>query len=340
MRSVRLGATWALVALGCWACGSSAPSSPTPTPTPTPVPSPKIAIISIDGLRPDALGQAAAPAIQGLARRGAYTWQAQTVLPSATLPGHASMLSGYEPSVHGLTWDDYRPDRGTITVPTMFTIAHEAGLRTAMVIGKTKLAHLNAPGTVDRYVITFEGDASVASEAVLQVASGVDLLFVHFPQTDYTGHSQGWMSAAYLQQIADTDQAVGRVLLALPPETTVIVTADHGGHGNTHGSSAALDTTIPWIIAGPAVLARGQLNTRVRTTDTAATALTALGLSVRSNATGRPVLEAFSGDAASQSSGLRTLLPTGGLRPGADGPALFERPLPRPEPSRERRAPQ
>lgn len=334
----RLGPVWGLVALGFWACGSAAPSSPNPVPTPTPVPSPKVAIISIDGLRPDALTQAAAPAIQGLARRGAYTFQAQTVLPSSTLPGHASMLSGYEPSVHRLTWGDYKPERGTITVPTVFTIAHEAGLRTAMVIGKDKLAHLNAPGTVDRYVLTALGDAAVANEAVAQLAAGVDLLFVHFPQTDYAGHGKGWMSATYLQQIADTDQAVGRVLLALPAETTVIVTADHGGYGTTHGSSAPLETTIPWIIAGPRIPARGQLSAAIRTTDTAATALYVLGLSLRSGATGKPVTEAVGSDQGTQATGVRTLLPAGGLAPGADQPAPFERPLPRPERSHERRA--
>jgi arylsulfatase A-like enzyme len=337
MSSVRLGAAWALVAFSAWACGPSAPSSPTPTAVPTPEPSPKVAIISIDGLRPDALGLGGAPTIQALAQRGAYTWQAQTVMPSSTLPGHASMVSGYEPSVHGLTWDDYRPERGTITVPTMFAIAHEAGLRTAMVIGKAKLNHLNTPGTIDRPVFTSQGDASVASEAVQQAAAGVDLLFVHFPQTDYTGHSQGWMSAAYLQQLADTDQAVAQVLLALPAETTVIVTADHGGHGNTHGSSASVDTTIPWIIAGPAVQARGQLATKVKTTDTAATALSVLGLSVRANATGRPVTEAFTRSDSSQSSGVSSLAPAAGVLPAAGGPALFERPGPRPERSRARR---
>lgn len=276
------------------------------------------------------MAQAVAPAIQGLARRGAYTWQAQTVVPSSTLPGHASMLSGYEPSVHRITWDDYRAEKGTITVPTIFSIAHEAGLRTAMVIGKDKLATLNAPGTIDRYVLTSQGDAAVANEAVAQLAAGVDLLFVHFPQTDLTGHAKGWMSATYLQQIADTDQAVGRILLALPPETTVILTADHGGNGITHGSAAPLDTTIPWIIAGPRILARGQLSMAVRTTDTAATALYALGLSVRSNATGRPVVEAFGSDATPQSTSVRALLPVG-PRPAPVGPAPFERPAPRPE---------
>jgi phosphopentomutase len=248
------------------------------------------------------------------------------------------MLSGYEPSVHRLTWGDYKPEKGTITVPTVFTIAHEAGLRTAMVIGKDKLVHLNAPGTVDRYVLTALGDAAVANEAVAQVAAGFDLLFVHFPQTDYAGHGRGWMSATYLQQIADTDQAVGRILLALPAETTVIVTADHAGYGTTHGSSAPLETTIPWIIAGPRVQPRGQLGTSIRTTDTAATALYVLGLSVRSNATGRPVTEAFSSDAAPQSSSARTLWPAVTLPSEPAGAASFERSLPRPERSHERRA--
>ena len=34
--------------------------------------------------------------------RGAYTWQAQTILPSLTLPSHVSMLTGFTPDVHGV----------------------------------------------------------------------------------------------------------------------------------------------------------------------------------------------------------------------------------------------
>ena len=95
------------------ACGSSLtqPSAvPTavPTPTPTPTPPPRVALISIDGLRPDVLTETQAPNILALAQRGAYTFAAQTVYPSTTLPGHASMLTGVEPSVHGITFDEYQ----------------------------------------------------------------------------------------------------------------------------------------------------------------------------------------------------------------------------------------
>jgi arylsulfatase A-like enzyme len=115
---------------------------------------------------------------------------------------------------------------------------------------------------------------------------------VHLPQTDLTGHAQGWMSSAYLDAIANADRAVGRVLAVLPEGTTVIVTADHGGHDFNHGTTQAADMRIPWVVAGPHIPAHA-LTRSIVTTDTAATAAWVLGLSLSGGATGRPVLEAF-----------------------------------------------
>jgi arylsulfatase A-like enzyme len=89
---------------------------------------------------------------------------------------------------------------------------------------------------------------------------------------------------------------VGRVLAVLPEGTTVIVTADHGGHDWNHGTTQAADMRIPWVAAGPHIRAH-VLTRSIVTTDTAATAAWVLGLSLSGGATGRPVLEAF--DAAS-----------------------------------------
>jgi N-acetylneuraminic acid mutarotase len=266
-----------------------------------------VLILSIDGLRPDGLQQAQTPNLDALARRGAYTLQAQTVFPPVTLPAHASMLSGYPPGVHGLTWNDYEPARGTITVPTLFSLARAAGLRTVMVVGKEKFAHLNAPGTVDAYVFATNGDQDVADQALAQMASGFDLMVVHLPNTDFFGHSTGWMSRTYLAQLSRTDEAVGRLLDACPDcpggqpgqsralseGTTVILTADHGGHGTVHGANIPEDMTIPWIIAGPGVLRDHPLAAPVSVMDTAATAAYILGLSLPPEASGRPVYEAF-----------------------------------------------
>ncbi len=79
--------------------------------------------------------------------------------------------------------------------------------------------------------------------------------------------------------------------------TVVIVTADHGGLGKTHGGEDPRSRSIPWIAAGPGVR-RGYDLTRegtltVNTEDTAATACWLLGLHPTVELDGRPVTAAF-----------------------------------------------
>ena len=281
------------------ACGSSLtqPSAmptafPTPTPTPTPPPPPKVALLSIDGLRPDAIISGVAPNILALALRGSYTWSAQTVYPSTTLPGHTSMLTGLDPIAHGVDFDMYR-DTFTLKVPTVLSLVHAAGGRSVMVVGKDKFRQLSAPGGTDSFVIATRGDADVANEVIALLPAGFEMLFAHFPDVDVCGHTNGWMSSDYFDRVRKADEAVGRVLQALPPETTVILTADHGGKDTVHGTRQALDMTIPWIVAGPRVVRRGPLTRPVRTIDTAVTILHLLGITAPGNVTGSVVLEPF-----------------------------------------------
>ena len=275
------------------ACGGGLTQpSAFPTAAPTPPPPPRVAIISIDGLRPDALTAENTPQILALAQRGSYTLTAQTVFPSTTLPSHTSMLTGVEPSAHGITFDVYR-DTFQLTTPTALSLAHVAGKRTVMVVGKEKFKQLVVVGGVDSYLCTTRGDADVVNEAIVRLSTGFDLLFVHLPQMDQTGHARGWMSAEYLAQLRQTDEAVGRLVAQLPPETTLIVTADHGGQLKNHGSKDRIDMTIPWIVTGPRVVKRGALSGAVRTVDTAVTALGLLGIPAPPNAAGKFVSEPF-----------------------------------------------
>jgi arylsulfatase A-like enzyme len=279
------------------ACGGGA-SSPTAVPTPvaaipTPPPIPKVVVISIDGLRADALAQAQAPEIRKLMARGVYTMRARTILPAMTLPAHTSMLTGLEPGVHKILWDDFRPDKGTIDKPTIFTIAHAAGKRTVAVVGKEKFKTLNVPGSIDSFAVVAT-DAEIANLAIVEAGVGFDLMFVHLPDVDLTGHSLTWMSPAYMAAVEAADTAVGRIVASLPPNTTVIVTADHGGRDKTHGSDIAEDTTVPWVAAGGKVPARGEMVGRVNEVDTAATALAVLGLRLPDGCSAQVVQETVS----------------------------------------------
>lgn len=324
MRACAALTVFSLVAalVGCTMPGSAptptaAPASPTPTllpsatpplPADTPLPSAtatpeqavieRVLIISVDGLRGDAVTPEITPNLMALAASGAATFQAQTVLPSSTLPAHASMLSGYDVPHHGVTWNDYIPSYGYIQTPTVFTLAHAAGYRTVMVVGKEKLVQLAVPGSVDSFTYVPGGDFDIAQAGVAEIQAGFGLLFVHLIGPDAAGHAYGWMSATYLGTVANSDEAVRRLLAALEEAglrqtTLVIVTADHGGHGTTHGSDLPEDTTIPWIIAGPGIAPGTPLSSSVRVMDTAATAIWALGLPRPADMDGRPVVEAF-----------------------------------------------
>jgi arylsulfatase A-like enzyme len=275
----------------------AATSTGTASPTPHPA-AQRVVIISIDGLRADGLLRSNIPRISVLINGGASSFSAQTVLPSVTLPAHASMLSGRCVSKHGIIWDDYEPDKGYLLGPTVFSVAHDAGLRTVMVVGKEKLKTIARPGTVDTFRFVPGSDEEIVHAALQDAAGGFGVLFVHLTFPDFIGHTQGWMSAAYLSIIGRDDTAVGALLDGLREgnlleATLIILTSDHGGHGQSHGSALPDDMTIPWIIFGPGVFESLSLKVPILTVDTAATGVWALGLQVPAGWDGRPVVEAF-----------------------------------------------
>ena len=258
-----------------------------------------VIIVSVDGLRPDALLQAETMNLKGLWKGGAYSWRAQTVFPSLTLPAHASMISGVTIEKHGVTWNNWDPAKGYISVPTVFSIAHQAGLTTAVVVGKLKILTLAPPSEVD----FFDNPSSEATDVGRSAASYFltrqpTILLIHFADPDSVGHRNGWLSPAQFQAIWNTDQALAPLLEALHQtnlfdQTLIIVTTDHGGHGWGHGTDLPEDMTIPWIAFGAPVKRGYRIQAQVRTYDTAATVLYALGLPIPASWEGRPVTEMF-----------------------------------------------
>ena len=251
-------------------------------------------VLSIDGCRPDALEAAGARHLLEFGARGARATRAFTIPLSLTLPSHSSMLSGYSLEAHGVHWNHPTPELGYIKVPTIFNVARAAGQRTVMVMGKDKFLTLMQPNTLDE-IHELAGDEDAIIEQAIWVArkGNFDLMFIHLPNPDLTGHVMGWMSAPYLAKIAHIDQLFSWLLQALPSDATVIVTADHGGHELGHGTDTDIDRHIPWMIDGPRIKKGLRFDRDISTTDTAATALHLLGLSVGEGAEGRVVQEVF-----------------------------------------------
>ena len=264
-----------------------------------------VILVSIDGLRPDAIAAVHAPTLQRLMAGGSYSLAASTIMPSKTLPSHTSMLTGVGPEVHGISWNSHEPDRlGFVEVPTVFELAHEAGLSTAAFVGKAKFRHLLDPSEVDYFEApTSNATTWMATRTAERAANYLrharpSLLFVHLGEPDYVGHTIGWMSPMYGWAVRQADAAVARLVDAADATYgeggyTIVISADHGGHARTHGTAAVEDRTIPWIAYGAGVRVNTQLLPGIRTFDTAATVLWALGVPVPGQWAGRPVVSAF-----------------------------------------------
>lgn len=272
-------------------------TSTVPPPPPAPPPPPtRVVIISEDGLAADALDPSLAPTHAAFAASGLRARVARTVGPSETLPTHSSMLSGFPPDVHGMTWDSYLPERGFIDVPTLFSVAHDHGLSTAMLVAKPKLQHLARPGSIDLFERPGFPCDLIARRAVRLLAESPPIVtFLHFANADDAGHGRGWRTPAYQAAVTASDACVATVLaalddLGLASSTYVFVTADHGGIDRAHSANDDRVRLIPWMVRGPGVPAGEVLDAEVSTMDTAATAMAVLGLPMPDGMVGIPRL--------------------------------------------------
>ncbi len=278
-------------------------ATPVPVTAPTPYPAVpgvrRVLIVSEDGMHPALIRGQSMPWHEWLYKNGAYTFRARTISTACTLPSHASMLSGVDASEHGLRWNNWRPARGYIRVPTIFNQAAEGGLHTAAFVGKFKLRHIMPSGTIDTFMRPGYYCKKVSEEAAhFLEQQKPELAFVHFSDPDEAGHSLGWLSEAQKRAAREADQCLGTLIGALQragtlAETLIIVSADHGGHGHGHSGILMSDIEIPWIAYGPSVRRGYVIQGRVSTMDTAATALYALGLPPLQPMKGQPVREIF-----------------------------------------------
>jgi len=246
-----------------------------------------VVVVTVDGLRPDAITEADTPQLARLVREGAASLASRVPHPPETLPAHFSMATGQTPSKHGIVrnkWLDPLPPN-----PTLFTAAHGAGRRTALYFGKSKLVALAPRGSADVLLGPGKGESDWKSGADGALAARFaqdfprlrfGLAWVHLRAPDMAGHDAGWMTAAYRRELRVADEALGVVRKAIADSglpTTLIVTADHGGEGKEHWGQAPADSVVPWICAGPGIKPGARL-AESSVTDVGPTAAALLGV--------------------------------------------------------------
>lgn len=248
--------------------------------------------ISVDGLRADAVTRRSPKTLPNLYRlrnEGAFTDNARTDYDrSNTLPNHTSQLTGRSvlgPDGHHWTKNsDPEPgqtlhsNRGEY-VASVFDVAHDNGLSTALYTTKSKFAIFdqsyndangapdragadNGRDKIDHFVYDANTDALVGSFVDEMARERYDYAFLHLRDPDTAGHTFNFdmhSGSAYRQSVEGIDRAVGRILemvdstAALAGNTIIILTADHGGGGSWHGHGDAdhiENYTIPFYVWG------------------------------------------------------------------------------------------
>ena len=258
-----------------------------------------IFLFSIDGMRPDAMQQAATPNIDKLIASGTATMKARTVMPSCTLPCHMSMFHGVPPERHGINTNDYHPQ--VHPIQSTIDALHAAGIKTIAAYNWEELRDLWRPASIDlAYFIndnkSEEGDHAVADFITANLSGNPAFYFVYLGYVDEAGHAHGWMTDEYIASIESADVCVGKVVNATlannnADETIFIVTADHGGHDKTHGTDSDEDMLIPMIFSGAKIPAGKIIDRELRIFDLPATITTLMGVDPEPDWTGKPITE-------------------------------------------------
>ena len=288
--------------LGCPARESreSAPSAPAGD----------IILVTIDTWRADAAGFAGnarvkTPFIDSLAARG-ITFTNAHAHNVVTLPSHANILTGLHPYEHGV-----RENAGFVLEPKIETVAERlaaAGYATGAFVAAFPLdARYGLNQGFETYDDNYgKGRASLdftvqerPAAPVLEAAANwwrsvagrkrflwIHLYDPHAPYAPPEPFASEYRDSPYLGEVAATDDAMARHLAPLiTPDTTVIVTSDHGealgDHGElTHGLFAYEATLkVPLIVVAPGVAPRAE-SAYVRHIDIAPTILERAGLTV------------------------------------------------------------
>lgn len=217
----------------------------------------RVLLILADGMRPDSLEACGNPVVKKILKHSVYTLEGTTVMPSVTLPCHMSLFHSVTPERHGILTNTYvpqvRPVRG------LCEVLKAAGKHNAFFYNWEELKDLSRPDsmTFATFVSGHTYGYEIANARLVDAAipylkePDAHFTFLYFGWPDAAGHGFGWMGEEYLHSVSMTWDSMDRVISTLNEDDLVIITADHGGHGRSHGADIPEDMTIPILFYNP-----------------------------------------------------------------------------------------
>ncbi|MDD2438002.1 MAG: alkaline phosphatase family protein [Massilibacteroides sp.] len=269
-------------------------------------------VLGIDAMSTQGMETASTPNIDYLIKNGAICRNVRTVIPSSSSPNWASMLAGAGVEAHGITSNSWTPDNYSVKpvgiteygmFPTIVSVVRKqlSDAKIGMIYhwnGFGNLFEKNV-ANVDKSYETQQKTAQALSDYIR--TEKPTFTFTQLDDVDHYGHMYGHMTEKYLACIEQADQCVGMVLKAVKDagienESLIIVVADHGGIGYSHGGESWEEMTVPFILYGKNINKGFEIQQQTYIFDVAPTIAYALGIDVPYAWTGRPIRSAFEGE--------------------------------------------
>ena len=247
-----------------------------------------VAIIGVDGAGAF-FRDADMPRLNEIFADGAVTYRCLTSDPTISAQCWGSLMTGVKPEVHRLSNSliEATPYDTASEFPTFFRVVREA-MPDAVLGSFCNWNPINVGIVEDNLGVTkgtASGDAGV-TELVCKYVKNEQptVLFVQFDEVDGAGHGSGYGGKRHMSQLHTTDGYIGKIYdtyrdCGILDDTLFIVTADHGGSGNSHGGLTDAEKYIMWAAAGKNVQPGEIEDIEIR--DTASVVLMALGLADR-----------------------------------------------------------
>lgn len=235
------------------ACALLLASCATHAPDTTPRPPHKLLLVSIDGLRADALDRGITPALARMSREGVRARWMTPSYPSLTFPNHYTLVTGLRPDHHGIVHNTMRDaELGGFWLSKADAVgdarwwggepiwvgAEKAGIRSATWSWPGSEAPI--AGVRPSQWLRYDGrvPALARVDTVLDWfrQTGPDaprLLTLYFDQVDHAGHDHGPDSPEYAAAVRGVDAALAHLLDGLAQQhvlddTDIVVVSDHG----------------------------------------------------------------------------------------------------------------
>jgi Type I phosphodiesterase / nucleotide pyrophosphatase len=206
-------------------------------------------VVLIDGLGWNLLRRAAREAPY-LASLLGSAQPITSAVPSTTVTSLASLGTGLPPGQHGLvgytsrvpstgdilnalTWESDPSPAVYQSKPTFFERAAKAGIAvTTVALTRFRGTGLTEAALRGAVFVPYADDSAEELKIALiaQAAQRGDrsVVYAYERELDHCGHVHGCSSATWLEHLARIDVMCERLRAALPPQVTLIITADHG----------------------------------------------------------------------------------------------------------------